>query len=97
ANQHRHPEHHPQHRDQRDDGKERALRLQIPQRQKNAKGQFQIGDTVAANLLLFQTNSWKHGAEPSEESFKRCSILSVVDSLVAPSVTSARGLLNLRA
>ena len=47
-NEHSDAEHHAHHRDERDDGKERALRFEIAQREEKTERQFQIADTVAA-------------------------------------------------
>ena len=47
-NEHGHTERHADDGDERDDGKERALRFQIAQREKKAERQFQIAATVAA-------------------------------------------------
>src|ERR1043166_1350092 len=57
-NEHRDAEHHAEHRDQRDDGKKRALRLEIAQREKKTERQLQFGDTVAANRGFSKRNSF---------------------------------------
>ena len=53
-NQDRDAERDAENRDQRDDGKKRALRFQIPQRQEKTKRQFQFADTVAVFRSVFQ-------------------------------------------
>src|ERR1700730_4904297 len=43
----------PDDRDQRDDGKKRALRFEITEREKKAERQFQVADMLAANAPVY--------------------------------------------
>ena len=61
-NEDHHAEHHANDGNESNDGNERAFRLQITQGEKEAKWEFQIGDTVPANSRLSNGEICRHQA-----------------------------------